>query len=392
MIFCGLFTAVNSAFAQTWIQQTNAPTTNWTAIVSSTDGNKLAAVSGGTCYTSTNSGTTWITNNLPADSHVDPLNPPHFNVLAASAAGTQLVGAAYNSGIIGVSTNWGFTWSYPTNYADADWNSIASSADGKTLVLTESGPAIPTVYASTNSGATWYLLTQLPNNGSQSPFAAMSADGNCLAVAVYDRCICSTTNFGKSWMTNNLSEPWDAIAMSADGTKLVAAPAGGNIYTSTDFGVTWVQQTNSPNLLWSFVASSADGTKLVAAVYGSAIYTSTNSGNTWTSNNAPNLPWETVVSSADGNKLAAAVYGADGGIWTLQTTPTPQLNIQIQNTDLALSWLIPSTNFALQQNLDLTTTNWMTLTNEPTLNLTNLNDEVVLPQTNSSGFFRLMAQ
>jgi hypothetical protein len=46
----------------------------------------------------------------------------------------------------------------------------------------------------------------------------------------------------------------------------------------------------------------------------------------------------------------------------------------------------------LQQNLDLTTTNWVTLINTPALNLTNLHDEVTLSPTNRSGFYRLIAQ
>jgi hypothetical protein len=48
--------------------------------------------------------------------------------------------------------------------------------------------------------------------------------------------------------------------------------------------------------------------------------------------------------------------------------------------------------FTLQQNSDLVTPNWMTLTNMPTLNLTNLQDEVTFSPTNSSSFFRLIAQ
>jgi hypothetical protein len=72
-----------------------------------------------------------------------------------------------------------------------------------------------------------------------------------------------------------------------------------------------------------------------------------------------------------------------------KTTPTPQLNIAASSTNLTLSWIIPSTNFALQQNFDLTTTNWTTLTNVPTLNLTNLQNQVIVSPSNSSGFYRL---
>jgi hypothetical protein len=67
----------------------------------------------------------------------------------------------------------------------------------------------------------------------------------------------------------------------------------------------------------------------------------------------------------------------------------PGLNIAPANTNLAVSWIVPSTNFRLQQNLDLTTTNWMDVTNAPVLNLTNLHNEVILSPAGSSGFYRL---
>ncbi|HEU6448663.1 MAG TPA: hypothetical protein VFV23_09535 [Verrucomicrobiae bacterium] len=60
------------------------------------------------------------------------------------------------------------------------------------------------------------------------------------------------------------------------------------------------------------------------------------------------------------------------------------------SNNLNFSWLIPSTNFVLQQSFDLA--NWATLTNSPTLNFTDLNEELSLTPTNNSGFFRLIAQ
>jgi hypothetical protein len=80
------------------------------------------------------------------------------------------------------------------------------------------------------------------------------------------------------------------------------------------------------------------------------------------------------------------------GIWVGRITPSPQLNLQQTNGNLMFSWTVPSTNFVLQQNLDLNTANWTALTNTPVLNLTNLQDEVSLSPSNSSGFFRLIAQ
>jgi hypothetical protein len=95
--------------------------------------------------------------------------------------------------------------------------------------------------------------------------------------------------------------------------------------------------------------------------------------------------------AADAGILSTNVPGATvgGGIWTAQTPPGSSLNIAPTNGNLALSWTMPSTIFVLQQNPDLTTTNWADVTNPPVLNLTNLQDEVTLPMPAGSGFYRL---
>jgi hypothetical protein len=115
------------------------------------------------------------------------------------------------------------------------------------------------------------------------------------------------------------------------------------------------------------------------------IYTSCDTGTSWTANSAPAENWWTIATSADGTKLTAGVW--NGGVYTLQVTPTPSLNIALANNDLTLSWLVPSTNFLLEQSSDLS--NWMGLSNAPALNLTNLHDEVVVPITAGHGFYRL---
>lgn len=310
----------------------------------------------------------------------------------------HLVAATDNSGEIDVSTNGGQAWSKSTNYAEAAWVSLVSSADGKKLVLTQAGTP---GYVSTNSGATWLSLIHLPNGGSDPEYATMPADGNSLTIATGGY-IYTTTNFAKSWTTNSVSTPYKQMAASVDGMKLVTAPYGGNIYTSTNSGATWIQQTNSPPLLWWSCASSADGTRL-AAVSGisggsGVIYTSSDSGSTWVSNNVPVQQWAQIVSSADGNLLAAIVNGNDpgtpGGIWISQTTPSPQLNLLSSNGNLNFSWLVPSTNFVLQQCVNLDAGDWATLTNLPALNLTNLQEQATVTpgNGNGSGFYRLIAQ
>ncbi len=63
------------------------------------------------------------------------------------------------------------------------------------------------------------------------------------------------------------------------------------------------------------------------------------------------------------------------------------MNITPTNGNLTLSWIVPSTNFVMQQSPDLQ--NWADMTNQPVLNLANLQNEVILPPPGSNVFYRL---
>jgi hypothetical protein len=344
-----IYTSTNSGI--TWTL-TGAPTNHgYGPVASSADGNKLVAAASDSIYTSTNSGLIW--RSSPISNCVS---------LASSAEGTKLVAVTTDeanpfNGKIYTSTNSGMAWTRQTNIPNQTWCSIVASADGTKLVVQASSNA---VYRSTDSGFTWTQMTPPPVN----------------------------------WPGFSSKQ---VVSSSADGTELVAALYGDQsynpcpIYISTNSGSTWTS-TTMPNQNWSSVACSADGTKIVAAAapYGGTgpLYTSTNSGASWTSNSVPNQQWTFVASSADGNKLVA-VSGIfiSGAIYTLQTTLTPQMNIAPTNGNFNLSWIVPSTNFVLQQSPDLSS--WSDLTNQPILNLTNLQNEVTLPFSGGVGFYRL---
>jgi hypothetical protein len=196
----------------------------------------------------------------------------------------------------------------------------------------------------------------------------------------------STTNGG-----------WLSVASSADGTKLVTVGNSGTyngpIYVSADSGTTWTPSI-APSLDWASVASSTDGVKLVALAYhtaydSGAIYTSTNSGATWTLTPVPSVAWSAVASSADGSKLVAAAgpYLFPSGIYTWQSTP--ELGLARSGTNLVVSWptLSSATGCVCQQNLDLTTTNWVNMTDGPTV--TNGLYQMTMSPSNSQGFYRL---
>jgi len=391
--------AANFVLAQTWTQ-TSAPETNWTAVASSANGTKLvAAANRGGIWVSTNSGATWTQTSAPRTFWVS---------IASSADGCKLAAAVgripTTSGPFYTSTNSGATWIL-SGAPNTIWLSIASSADGTQLAaLAMTGvPGRPdTIYTSTDSGTTW-ASTNAPDESWKA--VASSADGTKLVVVGLFG-IYTSTNSGSSWtLINSSLFGASAVASSADGTKL-AAIAGSSIYISTNLGMTWTQ-SSAPATNWIALASSADASMLVAVAGGShnvqnpflkgPIYTSTNSGATWTSNNVPVQYWTCVASSADGHKLVAAAAGdpstntpgetVGGGIWISQSTPAPQLNIATANTNLDLSWIVPSTNFVMQQSSDLGS--WMDMTNKPVLNLTNLQNEVMLSPSSSRGFYRL---
>jgi hypothetical protein len=318
--------------------------------------------------------------------------------MGLSADSAELFGAKNNSpSAVDTSTNLGFTWINRTNFSDVFWSSAAASANGQILALADD---VATIYISTNSGIFWKNIIHLPAPSSYGAFVTLSASGNTLSVAVCYKGFYSTTNLGVTWMTNNVSGYWRSMASSSDGSRLFAVagtsslnPPGvrNAIFSSTNTGVTWISN-DAPSLNWSSIACSADGLKLVASAFGGGLYSSTNGGINWVSNIAPVTNWTAVASSADGNKFFAAAENAQysatsGGIWTSQATPSPTLRLTPTNNSLSFSWLISSTNFVLQQTSDLA--NWADVTNEPVLNLTNLQNQVMLPASSSNLFFRL---
>ena len=406
MILCGLSAAVNSVSAQTWTP-TSAPTNGWYSISASADGSKLAALNTrdviGTIWVSTNSGITWTSNNIPGVTEEGLVR------FAMSANGDKMAAVATFGSEFYTSTNYGVTW--VSNSIPAEpWLSIASSADGSKLVALGGGSnGVGPIYVSADSGQTW---TQANAPVTNWVSVASSANGSNWVAAVETfppaagGFIYTSTDCGLDWtlMTNAPNMQYLSVASSADGTKFIAAAGlnglGAVVYTSTNSGATWISNA-VPNYNWNRVASSADGRTLAAiSIFNASgsgpgyIYTSTNSGTTWISNSVPIQYWADITSSADGGTLVAcgatSLASSNGRIYSLQTFPAPELNISQVNSNLALSWLIPSTNFVVQQSPDLIS--WSSITDAPALNLTNLNNELSLSPTNSSSFFRLMSQ
>lgn len=377
LVTCAILTVVRYGFAQSWTESlSNAPIQS---VALSADGKKAMAVpSGDTGYISTNYGNAWQYEPVAVD----------LSLIAASADGQNMVGvfAAGASAFVSVSTNAGNTWA-PTASPKADWRSCACSSDGRKLVAAIYGGLI---YTSTNAGTTWKT-----NSVSVKYWKclASSADGTKLAAGAYNDQIYTSSNSGLSWAApaGSPTNSWWSIASSADGYHLVATGLGGT-YISSDAGANWI----TTNLIGTSAASSADGSRLIVCnVEGidglpaatGQVFTSTNFGIDWATNDLPAASWQSVASSADGNELLA---GQLSGVWVWQATPSPQLSLAQSSGNLALTWLVPATNFVVQQSPDLIS--WSSLTDQPALNLTNLNYGLSVAPSNTSGFFRLVAQ
>jgi hypothetical protein len=103
--------------------------------------------------------------------------------------------------------------------------------------------------------------------------------------------------------------------------------------------------------------------------------------------------WRALACSADGTQLVAA---GDSPIYVLHlpipppSVPAlPRLGLHPAGGNIDISWLVPSKNFVLQENSDLTTTNWAEVPTTPTLNFTNLHYEVAVSPSPGSRFYRL---
>ncbi|HEX3717586.1 MAG TPA: hypothetical protein VH595_06435 [Verrucomicrobiae bacterium] len=272
--------------------------------------------------------------------------------------------------------------------------SVACSADGTKLVAAVfdigGSPGGP-IYLSPNSGITW-TQANVPSNYWTS--VASSADGSKLiAAANYDSGggLYTSTNFGITWMSNNLAPKW--VAASADGSEFVAVN-GGEVLTTTNGGVTWRTVLTLPqSFFYESIAVSADGTELILGAGG--IYISTNSGSAWAQDtNAPSTSWNGISVSADGSKLAgvsqaAGGSGGAGGIFFPQPFFTPVLNFTLLGGQPMLSWVVPSADFILQQNLDPAITKWLVVTNLRGANLRNLSGTVSVYPSNNWNFYRL---
>lgn len=151
----------------------------------------------------------------------------------------------------------------PTAY----WTGVASSADGKKLVVLTPGQ----IYTSTDAGVTW---TATASTGSWTGVAS-SADGSkILAIAARVQLVSTgpfipgkiigSTDSGRTWESRGGDEYWQGVTMSADGRKAAVVFANGPVYVwSTSWNAIAGSTGSSATLYYA-----GNGTFVVAAGYG----------------------------------------------------------------------------------------------------------------------------
>jgi len=367
--------------AQEWEQVSPALAMNSPQIASSVDGETLLL--SGLRITiplllSTNLGQTWTVTSAP---------PGSWDSFAISADQRRLVAASYAPQGIYTSQDGGMTW-LSNNVSPAGWTSVAASSDGRRIVAVNNAPQ--TIHVSTNGGTHWTQATNAPIAIWRS--VASSADGSKLvAVNYFPGSIHGSADGGETWTpcTNAPVAAWVRVVSSADGGTLLALTSEGRLYASPDAGATWLPG-NLPGIAWNACAASADARTQIVCSREGFIYTSADAGATWQSNAVPSQLWTSVAMSADGSRLFAVAEGGEGGVWRSLSAPAPRLQAAAAEDGLRLGWLVPATDFVLQQSVDVVPTGWEEIDAEFILNPTNLLIEVTLPWSDR-GFYRLKA-
>jgi hypothetical protein len=198
----GIYFSTNSG--ATWTLSGGAPAQEWQSIASSADGQRMAAAAGGTfgsgIYTSTNGGATWT-----------PSGPGfEWYSIASSADGLRLVGSALGASgnYIWFSTDGGASWAHSSLFGT--FLAVASSADGMRLAADYGGY----IYTSTDGGTNW-----TPGDAPQANWQsiASSADGSQLAALVNGGGIFTSTG-SMTPLGGGITYHFRAVGLNSAGT------------------------------------------------------------------------------------------------------------------------------------------------------------------------------
>jgi hypothetical protein len=404
IVFCGLFTAVNPAFAQELAFATN------TLIVGNAPSSVIAADINGDgkvdliCTDSKDNTLMVLTNNgnggfgLNATYNVPPSNPTCVVAADINGDGKPDLICAINVGLLVVLTNngtGGFGSNAVLNVGDGPSCVVAAdvNGDGKLdLITADYGDSTLTVLTNNGSGGFGFnaRLNVGPFPRSTWPHWVATADINddgkvdlisANTSAIYPSTIFTnngTGGFGSNATYNAGILPQQCVVaadINGDG-KVDLISANGltdtlTVLTNNGSGIFGINATYNAGVYPFFVTATdinGDGKlDLVCANAGTNTLTVlTNNGSGGFGFNATlavgNGPRSIAVADVNGDgkvDLISANYGTNTLTVLTQVIPPPSLTITPISPDaVVVSWPLLATNFVLQTNSDLTTTNW----------------------------------
>jgi photosystem II stability/assembly factor-like uncharacterized protein len=206
---------------------------------------------------------------------------------------------------------------------------VGVSADGTHMYAAQNGLSV--ISASVDGGANWTSSSTITMGTPGSSFTQMRVTtAGAIAYALADT-VYATSNSGASWAAITTLPPAvsigtiNSIAASADGSKLWLATSLAGILQSADSGATWIP-SGAPALSWITVSVSADGRSLLAGETTGGLYRSEDGGNTWIQVNAPaaGVTWAVPI-AASANLQNALAYAAWSFAVATPTVPADHL-------------------------------------------------------------------
>jgi hypothetical protein len=300
-------TEIATEFATlSWSKKSNLSGGQWLGVESTPDGQRLiGGQNNGYVFTSTDGGGSWKKHDLGMGAW--------WGVTISNDG--QKMSAASITGVY-LSDNGGDTWRKAAGLpAGAMWTRITASNDGTRLAVNDH-TVNGYIYTSNDSGNTW---TQRISSGTAEwQSMASSADGRVIVAGTNNGQLQISKDYGSTWSTIVALgvADWHDLDISSDGSRIITGEASGFLYTSTDSGLSWKKETAGGVLGWRGVTTSDDGKVMAAGQRNGYIYTSIDSGATWVKRDDSFIgTWYAIASTSDGSKIMAGQYGVDGNFY-----------------------------------------------------------------------------
>jgi hypothetical protein len=280
---------VSSDFGKSWTNTSPDKYIDWTGVAVGGTGQYQTAVSYGQTQGSFTAYGIWRSSNYGASwAQCSPFaGPASWRTVSISLDG-QVQTAVINGGSIWTSTNAGVTWLQsisgtpnctlpaPTTAA---WQSVSVSSDGSQQTAVVYGGGI---YTSID-GLNWTLQTAVTGLTSSSPAwysVSISSNGSVQAAVIPNVGIYLSTNTGVNWApaAGSFVAGWKCISISGDGTFQTAVTSNAAIYVSSNKGSTFTKVL-SPTSGYNSVSISSSGMYQTASGVVGNIYTSATSSN-----------------------------------------------------------------------------------------------------------------